>query len=226
MRKMNKVLSMLLMIVLVVALLPIKTEAATMKLNKKKVSLKAGNTCTIKVDTEEDAKNIIWSSSNKKVVAIKQIGKKAKIFAIKKGTAKITCTINGVKKTCKVTVKKNTNFSAKQVQNIMEGSLRAKGYITFVEGAQKDWDEGVYAEGVEKGWYTYEDIMEGAPSFGASNTILYVNKNNVYGCVKGLVTFYEKYFNDGGNKKYTKEFYFKYLGKSKKTGAYMYKCYF
>lgn len=219
MKKTVKLLSMVLAAALMVTLLPVKTNAATLKLNKSKVTVTAGNTYTLKATTKAKAKNVKWSSGNKKVIAIRQDGKKAKLFAIKKGTAKITCSINGKKKTCRVTVKANSQPSAKQVQNMMEGSLRAKGYTTFVENCQKAWDEGKYAG------CTYEYVMAGAPTFGASNTIFYVDED-VYSCIKGLITFYDGYFNDGNNAKDGKVFYFKYLGKSPNTGRYMYKCYF
>lgn len=219
MKKMTKLLSMVLAVTLMVTLLPVRTNAAAVKLNKTRVTVTAGDTYTLKASTKAKAKNVKWKSSNKKVIAIRQDGKKAKLFAIKKGTAKITCNINGKKKTCRVTVKANSQPSAKQVKNMMEGSLRAKGYLTPAEHFERDWDAGKY-EGCD-----YDYVKQYVTYKGMSNTIFYVD-SDVYACIKSLVNFYEAHFNDGNNAEAGKTFFFKYIGNSSNTGRYMYRCYF
>lgn len=80
-------------------------NAKSVKLNKKKLSMKAGEeiflTATLKPSTATDT--IKWKSSNKKIVSVDKYGY---ISAKKKGKATITATIkNGKKVSCKITVK-------------------------------------------------------------------------------------------------------------------------
>ena len=82
-------------------------KVRSVKLNKKKVSLKKGDTFNLKATInpkDSTNKDATWKSSNKKVV---QDEKSSKIKALKKGTATITVTTKDGKKkaTCKVTVK-------------------------------------------------------------------------------------------------------------------------
>lgn len=79
----------------------VTVKAPTLKVAKSSVTLKVGKTSTIKA-TATPAKTITYKSSNTKVATV---SKKGVIKAKKKGTAKITVTCNGVKKTVKVTVK-------------------------------------------------------------------------------------------------------------------------
>ena len=75
-------------------------QAATVKLNKKTVTLKVGQTTTLKVKGTK--KKVTWTSSNKKVVTVT---KKGKIKAKKKGTATIYARVAKKKLKCRVTVK-------------------------------------------------------------------------------------------------------------------------
>ena len=75
-------------------------EAASVKLNKKKITLCTGETYQLKVTGTN--KKVKWSTSNKKVATVK----KGKVTAKRKGTAKITAKVGKNKYTCKVTVKK------------------------------------------------------------------------------------------------------------------------
>lgn len=92
---------------------PLGVEAASKKkatINKKSATLtitvkKQAPAVTLKVKNAK-VKKVKWTSSNKKVVAIKVTGKySAKITAKKAGTTKITCKVNGKKLVCKITVK-------------------------------------------------------------------------------------------------------------------------
>lgn len=76
-------------------------EAATVKLNKKTLTLEVGKSATLKI-TGTKAK-VTWSSSNK---AIATVSTKGKVTAKKAGKATITATVNKKKYTCTVTVKK------------------------------------------------------------------------------------------------------------------------
>ncbi len=74
--------------------------AATVKINKEKLSLYVGETYTLKVNNTKA--KVTWVSSNKKVATITTGGK---VKAVSKGTAKITATVNNKKYNCTVTVK-------------------------------------------------------------------------------------------------------------------------
>ena len=66
----------------------ITAEAATIKLNKKNVTLSKGKNCTLKIIGTK--KKAAWKSSNKKVATVSS---KGKITAKKEGSAKITAKI-------------------------------------------------------------------------------------------------------------------------------------
>lgn len=74
-----------------------------MTLNKKKVTLRVGESTLLKVKGTK--KKIVWKSSKKKIAVV---SKKGKVTAKKAGHAKITAKTAGKKLVCKVTVKKNT----------------------------------------------------------------------------------------------------------------------
>lgn len=75
-------------------------EAATIKMNKTKVTIGVGDTYQLKVSgTSKKAK---WSTSNKKVATVNKNGK---VTGKKKGTATITAKIGKKSYKCKVTVK-------------------------------------------------------------------------------------------------------------------------
>lgn len=73
----------------------------TLTLNKTAVSVKAGKTTKITAKAAPSGK-VTYKSNNKKIATVSSNGT---IKGIKKGTAKITVTCNGVTKTVKVTVK-------------------------------------------------------------------------------------------------------------------------
>lgn len=87
-----------------------QAEAAKkMVLSKKKITVAAGKTTTIKVKNAKKGSKVTWKSSKKTVVKVKKSGVfGAKITGVKGGTAKITCTVKKAKKVkklaCKVTV--------------------------------------------------------------------------------------------------------------------------
>lgn len=93
-------------------------EAATIKLNAKKKSLKVGKTYTLKVSGTK--KKVTWSSDKKSVATVNS---KGKVTAKKAGTATITAKVAGKKLTCKITVTKPENkyvakapFKAKEIK--------------------------------------------------------------------------------------------------------------
>lgn len=70
--------------------------------DKTSVTVDKGKTYTIKTTVADKSKPIAWSTSNAKVATVDQ---KGKVKAVGKGSAIITAEVDGIKTTCKVTVK-------------------------------------------------------------------------------------------------------------------------
>lgn len=91
---------MMILMMTVMLLLPLTASAATVKLNKSKVTLMKGASYTLVLQNNEKA--IKWSTSKKSVATVSANGK---VTAKKKGTATITAKVGKKKYKCKVTVK-------------------------------------------------------------------------------------------------------------------------
>ena len=99
-KRFTKVLSLILTLCLILSAVPVTASASTIKLNKKKVSIKVGKTVRLKVKGT-DAK-ATWSSSDEAVATVKEDGT---VKAQKVGSATITAKVSGKTLTCPVTVK-------------------------------------------------------------------------------------------------------------------------
>lgn len=154
MTKRNHLATMAVIILFTLTLLlPMQTQAAP-KISRKKITLMAGKTVTLRVKGTKG--KVKWKSSKKKVVSVKKTGaRKAKITAKKKGQAKVTAIVGRKKLVCQVTVKaKGTSGSSKnpgkdeknpgrdssslkapklKKVDIMENSVRV--YWSYVDGA-------------------------------------------------------------------------------------------
>ena len=114
-------------------------QAATLKLNKKELSLVVGKSYTLKVTGTKQ--KIIWTTSKKSVATVSKSGK---IAAKKAGSVTITATVNKKKYTCKVTVKKAiiiNPYISKAPFDAQESIYKEINYIT-----PKDWIKDVIAE--------------------------------------------------------------------------------
>ncbi len=76
------------------------SKTKTVKLNKKKASLKAGTTVKLKV--KNTSKKVTWKSSKPKVA---RVNKNGKVTALKAGKCKITAAVGKKKLVCNITVK-------------------------------------------------------------------------------------------------------------------------
>ena len=97
---------------------------ASITLNYSKYALTVGQSKTFVASTspESAAKNITWYSSNNKVATVNKNGK---VTAVKAGTATITAkTANGLKATCKVTVKAKSDTTVTNSTSV--------GNVTYV----------------------------------------------------------------------------------------------
>jgi hypothetical protein len=96
---------MMVLTLLSPAILPLQpaavAEAATVKLNKKTLTLEVGKSATLKITGTKS--KVTWTTSNKKVATVSSAGK---VTGKKDGKATITATVNKKKYTCAVTVKK------------------------------------------------------------------------------------------------------------------------
>lgn len=84
---------------------PITAEAATIKINKKKLTLDKGKTFQLKITGTK--KKVTWKSSKPSVA---KVTSKGKVTGKKAGTAKITARVNGKKYTCTVKVIDNSKI--------------------------------------------------------------------------------------------------------------------
>ena len=101
----NKVMCLVLGLVLsITSIVTSPAQAATVKINKKKVEMCKGNSVRLKVNTK---KNVKWSSSNKKVA---KVSKKGNVKAVGYGNATIKATVGKKVYKCKVMVDEH-NYS-------------------------------------------------------------------------------------------------------------------
>lgn len=87
------------------------TTKKKIKLNKKKVTIRAKKTIKLKLKNAK-AKKVKWSSSNEKIA---MVSKKGVVSALKKGKVTITAKYNGKKYKCKMNVKKALKITAKDI---------------------------------------------------------------------------------------------------------------
>lgn len=95
----------LLVCLLVFGMTSLTVSAATITLNKSKLSLYIGQTTNLKATALQTVEKVKWKSSKKSVATVSPSGK---ITAKKAGKTTITATVEGVKAKCVVTVKKPT----------------------------------------------------------------------------------------------------------------------
>lgn len=109
-------------------ILPATASAATVKLNKTKLTLDEGKFYTLKISGTTKA--VKWTSSSKSVATVST---KGKVTAVAKGSATITATVSSKKYTCKVTVKEvfNESKAAKDIDSELEDI--GSGVIAILE---------------------------------------------------------------------------------------------
>ncbi len=110
---------------------PVIAEAATIKINKTKLSLQVGKTYQLKITGT--TKKVTWSSSKKSIATVTS---KGLVTAKKAGTSKITAKVANKSYTCTVTVKKPAN---PYIENAPFDAVEKQiGNISLV--IPKDWD--------------------------------------------------------------------------------------
>ena len=106
MKKLKRILSFVLCLVMIVTVIQIASQnvyaAKKIKLNKTKLTMYVGEKEYLHLYEGKYWTSAKWSSSNKKVATVNS---KGQIKALKSGTAKITAKYNNKKYVCKLTVK-------------------------------------------------------------------------------------------------------------------------
>jgi hypothetical protein len=113
--------------VLMVLAVPVDVDAASIKLNKKKMTIYVGQSVTLKVKGAKK-KKVKWKSSKKKIA---KVTNKGKVTGCKVGKATITAKVGKKSLKCKVTVKKfpqakASNIKVKKIAFTQRGDLVAR----------------------------------------------------------------------------------------------------
>lgn len=98
------------------------TGTAKPKLSKTSVSVYKGKTYTLKLKNAKSGKKVKWSTSNKKVVSVKQSGNKAVVKGVKAGKATVTAKYGSKKYKCTVTVKSKPVALSKTSVSLKKGT--------------------------------------------------------------------------------------------------------
>ena len=158
------------------------TPVTKVKLNKTKASLTVGKSLTLKATVtpkKPSNKNIVWTTSNKKVATVSA---KGVVKAVKKGTATITATAadgSGKKATCKVTVK--AAESAAPGIGIADVSiLGAKEITVTLTGAQALSAENFVIKTKAKTYGTFNHALgiESVTTLDSVNYVIDFDKNS------------------------------------------------
>ncbi len=96
----------------------ITVKKPSVKMKTEEIIIFADNDYALKA-TAHPAKNLSYRSSDKRVVSV---SKKGKILGLHTGTATITASVPGAKKSCRVTVLKNNYKLSRTSQTLMKGS--------------------------------------------------------------------------------------------------------
>ena len=108
------------------AVMPVRAEAATVKLSNTKKTMTIGSTYRLKVKNTK--KTVKWTSSNPRVATVSS---KGLVTAKKKGTTTITAKVGKKKLTCKVTVITMQNSYASKTIRLINKERRKYGYASF-----------------------------------------------------------------------------------------------
>ena len=107
-------------------------QAASVKLSRKTLNLKVGESATLKVSGTKKA--VKWSSDNKYVVSVT---KKGKVLAVGEGTAYVKAKIGKKKLTCKVTVVSSFNASQAKKNISVEYQDTGHGVVVILKNNNK-----------------------------------------------------------------------------------------
>ena len=105
----------------------VTVKKPSVKLNKSSASLFRRETLSLSVTSTSKSKPK-WKSSKRSVATVSETGK---VTAVKHGTATITVTVDGVSKTCQITVKKpEISFASESITLRIGERCRAKATVS------------------------------------------------------------------------------------------------
>ena len=106
MKKLKRNLSIILILALILSVFPCtkKASATSPKLSSKKITMKVGETRTIKLLNSK--KKAFWSIENEKIRIISETKKQIKFKAVNYGTTKVYAKVGKKEYSCKITIKK------------------------------------------------------------------------------------------------------------------------
>ena len=126
MKKVKKLSLLLLLCFLTTMMFMPMSVSAAAKLNRKSVTMKAGETCTLKVSGTK--KKINWTSSNRNIATV---SKKGVVKGIKPGKCTITAKYGKKKLTCKVAVRKAPIISVPSTSYTLTTTAKKNIKVTF-----------------------------------------------------------------------------------------------
>lgn len=113
MKMVRKIALVMAGVVMATCIQPMGARAASVKLNKSKLTLEVGKSKQLKVKGTKVGK-VKWSSSKKKIATV---SKKGKVTAVKTGKTDIIAKVGKKKLRCRVTVKNNGNDESRVTDN-------------------------------------------------------------------------------------------------------------
>lgn len=203
MKKVKKILSIVLVAGVVVSQIfsaSSTSKAASVRLNKSSLSLRAGSSYRLKVTGTK--KKIKWSSSKKSVATVSTSGY---VSAKKAGSAKIYASVSGKKLTCKVTVRSGST------EGTATNPLSAYGEhtITYYEGDKKIGSFRITLNEFLSGEEAYAKVVNNSTNPVPTNTqeyiyfaftIKYVSGEDLVNC-KDLFNYYKNIYDSTGKEK-------------------------
>lgn len=162
---------------------PAKT---TIKLDKTKLELGAGEPCTLKA-TVNPSQKVTWTSSNPKLVKVDSNGKLTvtneilNYSAIKIDTVKITAKANGASATCTITVNADRVYHKYAIVPVYKEKevFVCKGCGRFIDYSvapgtkyeTEDGRKGVFLTKEDHGEHAHQHMDEGVPSGWYSQSV-------------------------------------------------------
>lgn len=158
-------------------------DAATVRINKKTVTLRTGKTCQLKVYGTKS--KITWRSTKKSVASVSSTGK---VTAKKTGAAKIYAKFSGKKLYCKVTVKESSSDAANGSRQNPRSAYE-ENTISYYEDGKKIGTFKIKLESFLSGEEAKERVLQNPenPVPTSSQEYLYFRFNIKYVSGSGVV---------------------------------------
>ena len=167
---MKKIIRSLLVVLAIMMAFTVPVNAASMKLNRKRVSINVGQVVTLKVKGTK--KKMKWTSSNKKIATV---SKKGKVKGLKAGKATISVKVGKKSLKCRVIVKKKRTRMTRGQRNAL---ACAKNYLAYSAFSKKGLKNQLLYEN-----YSNQDAQYAVDHCGANWY------KQAYKCAKNYLSF-------------------------------------